>query len=193
MSSTSSMSFQPNRQVKSFQNKPIPKFHTTIEISGTTGKTLIDEMGGICNVNTPNNFISNSTKKMFATFKDSPQPTCSPDEAPRFIKDNFCQTGEFIQKTFDSVKENIEKVGSSIKGTAETVFNSINNTGESVIKNVKDNPIPYAVGAGVAALTAGIVIGRISKSNTSETENDTNEVTQLNAEMIESSLMRIKI
>ncbi len=41
----------------------------------------------------------------------------------------------------------------------------ITQTGGKIINYAKENPFTYAAGAGVAVLTAGIVIGRISKSS----------------------------
>ncbi len=77
-------------------------------------------------------------------------------------------TATAFQKTSNAITHNVQNITAKIADT-------ISDTGGKVINAIKENPLAYTAGAGVAALTAGIVIGRISKSNKSDTPSNGDE------------------
>jgi hypothetical protein len=69
----------------------------------------------------------------------------------------------------------IEHTPSFIAQNAQKITAKIGNAGQKILENAKSNPKAYLAGAGVAALVAGVAMGRISKSNNSD-ENTKTEI-----------------
>lgn len=94
--------------------------------------------------------------------------------------DAITEGGQAIVDTVKNHKSLIEDITEHfpdfITQNAKNITAKIADTGGKVINTIKENPLAYTAGvAGVAALTAGIVIGRISKSDKSDTDSNGNE------------------
>jgi transposase len=78
-------------------------------------------------------------------------------------------TAAFVADTANNTATTFQNAGKNarqfITKNAQNIASKIGDTGQKVLNNIKENPLSYVAGAGVAALTAGIIVGRVSKEN----------------------------
>ena len=75
-----------------------------------------------------------------------------------------------VANTINIVSEKpiIAHTHSFITQNAQKIASKITDAGQKILENAQSNPKAYLAGAGVAALVAGVAMGRISKSNNSD-------------------------